>query len=77
MGFKKFEGYLLGREVVVESDHSPLEWIFGKNIAGTLARLQRFSLRCLEFDITLKYEPRKLIPVAHALSRVCFKEEVQ
>ena len=53
---KKFEGYLCGREVVVESNHSPLEWIFKENIAKTLARLKRFSLRCLKFDFIVKYK---------------------
>ena len=74
-GLEKFEYYLHGREVVVETDHSPLEQIFKKNIAEALARLQRFLLRCLNFDITVKYKPGKSIPVADALSRVCFKEE--
>ena len=74
-GLEKFEYYLLGRKVVVETDHSPLEQIFKKNIAEAPARLQRFLLRCLKFDITAKYKPGKAIPVADALSRVCFKEE--
>ena len=74
-GLEKFEYYLLGREVIVETDHSPLEQIFKKNIAEAPARLQRFLLRCLKFDITVKYKPGKSIPVADALSRVCFKEE--
>ena len=74
-GLEKFEYYLLGRKVVVETDHSPLEQIFKKNIAEAPARLQRFLLRCLKFDITVKYKPGKAIPVADALSRVCFKEE--
>ena len=39
------------------------------------AKLQRFQLRCLKFDITVKYKPRKAIPVSDALSRVCYKEE--
>ena len=74
-GLEKFEYYLLGRKVVVETDHSPLEQIFKKNIAEAPARLQRFLLRCLKFDITMKYKPGKAIPVADALSRMCFKEE--
>ena len=73
-GLEKFEYYLLGRKVVVETDHSPLEQIFKKNIVEAPARLQRFLLRCLKFDITVKYKPGKAVPVADALSRVCFKE---
>ena len=44
---------------------------FGKNIADAPARLQRILLRCLRFDIDIKYRPGPTIPVADALSRVC------
>ena len=71
-GLEKFEYYLLGRQVLVETDHSPLEQIFKKNLAEVPSRLQRFILRCLKFDIQVKYKPGKTIPVADALSRVCF-----
>ena len=40
----------------------------------TLSRFQWFILKCLKFDIQVKYKPRKTIPVADALSRVCFTE---
>ena len=60
----------------MKRDHSPLEQIFKKNIAEAPARLHRFLLGCLKFDITVKYKPGKAIPVADALLRVCFKEEV-
>ena len=74
-GLEKFEYYLLGRKVVVETDHSPLEQIFKKTLLKHQPDFQRFLLRCLKFDITVKYKPGKAIPVADALSRVCFKEE--
>ena len=73
-GLEKFEYYLLGRKVQVETDHSPLEQIFKKNIAEAPARLQRMLLRCLKFDIDVKYKKGKDIPMADALSRVCFKK---
>ena len=68
-----FGYYLLGREVLVETDHSPLEQIFKKNFADVPSRLQRFILRCLKFDIQVQYKPGRAIPVADVLSRVCFK----
>ena len=40
----KFEYYLCGRKVIEETDHSPLEQIFKKNIAEAPARLQRLLL---------------------------------
>ena len=75
-GLEKFEYYLLGREVIVETDHSPLEQIFRKNLADAPARLQRMLLRCLRFDVEVKYKPGKSIPVADALSRVCLQKKV-
>ena len=44
-GLEKFEYYLMGRHTVVESDHSPLEQIFRKNIAEAPSRLQRMRSR--------------------------------
>lgn len=76
-GLEKFNFYLMGRHTLVETDHSPLEQIFKKNIGQAPARLQRFLLRCLKFDITVKYKPGIKIPVADALSRVCFKKNSQ
>ena len=70
---EKFEYYLYGRKVIIETDHSPPEQIFKKNIAEAPARLQRLLLRCMKFDITVRYKAGKSIPVADALSRVCFK----
>ena len=75
-GLEKFEYYLLGRHTLVETDHSPLEQIFKKNIAEAPARLQRLLLRCMKFDIEVKYRRGETIPVADALSRVCTTPEV-
>ena len=70
-GLEKFEYYLLGRNMTVETDHSPLEQIFKKNINEAPGRLQRLLLRCLRFDVNVQYKPGRSIPVADALSRVC------
>ena len=72
-GLEKFEYYIYGRKVIVETYHSPHEQIFKKNIAKAPARLQRLLLRCIRFYITVQCKARKSIPVADALSRVCFK----
>lgn len=74
-GLEKFEYYLLGRRTLVETDHSPLEQIFKKNIAEAPGRLQRLLLRCLRFDVEVKYRPGKTIPVADTLSRMCFEKK--
>ena len=61
-GLEKFEYYLYGIKVIVETDHSPLEQIFKKNIAEAPARLQKLLLRCMKFDITVRYQAGKSIP---------------
>ena len=76
-GLEKFEYYLMGRHTLVETDHSPLEQIFKKNIAEAPSRLQRMLLRCLRFDINVVYKPGTKIPVADALSRVCVQPDQQ
>ena len=67
----------MGRTTIIETDHSPLEQIFKKNIREAPGRLQRFLLRCLQFDVQVKYKPGKTIPVVDALSRVCFDKSQQ
>ena len=73
---EKFEYYLLGREVIVETDHSPLGQIFKKNLAEAPIHLERMLLRCLRFNVHVKYKPGKSIPVADALSRLCVMREI-
>ena len=75
-GLEKFEYYPLGRHTLVETDHSPLEQISKKNIAEAPALLQRLLLRCMKFDIEVRYRRGETIPVADALSRVCTAMEV-
>ena len=70
-GLEKFEYYLLGRHTLVETDHSPLKQIFKKDIEEAPARLQSLLLRCMKFDIEVRYRRGESIPVADAKSRVC------
>lgn len=74
-GLEKFEFYLLERHTLVETDHSPLEQIFKKNIAEAPARLQRLLRQCLKFDIEVKYRRGENISVADALSHVCLRRK--
>ena len=73
-GLEKFEYYLLDRRIIVETDHSPLEQIFKKNINEAPSRLQRLLLRCLRFDVNVQYKQGRSIPVADALSRVSHRK---
>ncbi|KAL6471840.1 hypothetical protein MHYP_G00204900 [Metynnis hypsauchen] len=68
-GCKRFHQYLYGRQVVVESDHKPLESIMRKPLAVAPPRLQRMILQLQRYDIVITHKPGKQIPVADTLSR--------
>ncbi|KAK9513152.1 hypothetical protein VZT92_026713 [Zoarces viviparus] len=68
-GCRRFHKYLYGRQVIVESDHKPLESIMRKPLAAAPPRLQRMILQLQRYDITITHKPGKQIPVADTLSR--------
>ena len=49
---------------------NPMEAIFKKKLSSCPARLQRFVLRALKYDIEVKYVKGTEVPIADALSRV-------
>ena len=69
-GLKRFRHHVFGRNVLVETDHKPLESIVQKNLHVAPPRLARMSLRVQRYHITVKYVPGKQIPLADALSRI-------
>lgn len=68
-GCEKFHHYVYGKNVIVQSDHKPLESIFKKPLNDTTLRLQRLRLRSQFYNITLCYKPGKELLLADALSR--------
>ena len=68
-GMEKFEDYLYGRKVKVESDHKPLETILKKSLLSAPKRLQRMMLRLQKFDIDVVYKQGPLMYMADTLSR--------
>ena len=68
-GCRRFHQYLYGRQVIVESDHKPLESIMRKPLAAAPPRLQRMILQLQRYDISIEHKPGKQIPVADTLSR--------
>ena len=76
-GCQKFQYYVHGRQVEVESDHKPLENIFGKPLAETPLRIQRFLLQPQKNDITVKYNPVKSMYVSDTLSRMYLPDTVE
>ena len=55
-GMEKFETYLHGRKVLVESDHKPLEEIFKKSLFNAPKRLQRMLLRPQRYEFEVSYK---------------------
>ena len=68
-GMEKFETYVYGRNVKVETDHKPLEIICQKSLATASKRLQRMLLALQKYDFDFVYIPGKQMHMADALSR--------
>ncbi|XP_036345642.1 uncharacterized protein LOC118754876, partial [Rhagoletis pomonella] len=76
-GCIKFDQQIYGKDILVETDHKPLEAIFKKCINDCPARLQSIRLRLQRYNITVKYKPGKELFLADALSRAyCIHEKL-
>ncbi|CAB3997901.1 retrotransposon-like family member retr-1, partial [Paramuricea clavata] len=71
---EKFNHYVFGKKVVIETDHKPLESIWKKSITSASPRLQRLLLRMSKYDVDLRYIEGKKNVIADALSRVSCME---
>ena len=69
-GLERFHYFIYGKSCTIHTDHKPLEAIFKKKLSSCPARLQRFVLRALKYDVTVKYVKGAEVPIADALSRV-------
>ena len=65
---ERFHIYVYGREFQLETDHKPLECIFGKTSKPS-ARIERWVLRLQCFNFKVVYRPGKT-NIADALSRL-------
>lgn len=69
-GFERFHQYISGQQqVLVQSDHKPLEIIMKTPLASAPPRLQRMLLRLQKYSIKVEHIPSKQIPVADTLSK--------
>lgn len=69
-GLKQFHYFIYGKSCTSHTDQKPLETIFKKKLSNCSARIQRFVLRALKYDDTVKYVKRAEVPITDALSRV-------
>ena len=71
----KFYQYLYSKQdVVVHSDHQPLETIFKKPLRSAPKRLQRMMLQLQPFKFTVVYKKGKYMYLADTLSRAALKQ---
>ena len=68
-GYQRFDQYIYGKKVTIQSDHKPLEAIMKKPMQNTPPRLQRMLLSLQKYDIDLVYLAGKesiLYTLSHA-----------
>eukprot|EP00117_Sycon_ciliatum_P027910 scpid26178/ scgid22563/ Retrovirus-related Pol polyprotein from transposon opus; Protease; Reverse transcriptase; Endonuclease len=68
-GLVKFRQFVLGRQVIVFTDHKPLVAIVKKEFDQVPARVQRWLLAILPYDFQLTYTPGTSMICTDALSR--------
>ena len=73
-GCKRFHNYVSFREVVVETDHKPLEAIFCKPLHKTPLRLQRMLMGLQRYKLNVMYKKGSELIIADALSRAYLPE---
>lgn len=66
---KRFNDYIFGKSVIVETDHQPLISIMKKPLHMAPIRLQRMMLSLQRYSIELIYKKGKDLHIADALSR--------
>ena len=67
---ERFSNYILGKQVLLETDHKPLVPLFNtKHLDDLPPRILRFRLHLMQFDYTISHVPGKLLYTADTLSR--------
>ena len=67
-----FNQYTYGRQVTIQSDHKPLEYILNKPLSEVPPRIQRLLIRLQKYQFLVKYVPGKDLHIADSLSRTHF-----
>ena len=69
-GLVKFRQYILGRHVLVYTDHKPLIHIVKKSFDDVPARIQRWLMALLPYDFSLQHMPGSTMTLTDAFSRL-------
>lgn len=70
----RFEQYIIGRTVIVQSDHKPLQSILTKPLLTAPKRLQRMLLALQRYNFSLEFVPGNRMFIADLLSRLHLEE---
>lgn len=76
-GVERLHQYTYGWRVVVDSDHKPLEMIFGKPLASVPRQLKKMFMHLQWYDIDIQYKKGSEMYLADTLSRHFSGDEVQ
>ena len=74
---ERFHQFVYGNDIVVQSDHKPLEAIMTKPLSQTPPRIQRLLIRLQKYNLTVQFVPGKLMFIADTLSRAYLTETVE
>ena len=67
---EKFSDYVLGKDILLETDHKPLVPLLGSKSLDTLPpRVLRFRIRLTRFQYNISHVPGKTLYIADILSR--------
>ncbi len=65
----RFDQYVFGREITVETDHKPLEVILRKPLFAAPKRLQRMMMQLQKYNLKVVYKRGTEMYIADTLSR--------
>ena len=71
----RFDQYVYGRHISVESDHQPLQILVKKPLKDVPRRLQRMLLELQRYDYNLTYKKGELLFIADSLSRAYVEDK--
>lgn len=74
---ERFHQFVYGNDIIVQSDHKPLEAIMRKPLSQTPPRIQRLLIRLQKYNLTVHFVPGKLMFIADTLSRAYLNETVE
>ena len=66
---QRFDQYVYGRAVIVESGHQPLETMSKKPLRNAPRRIQRMTLELQRYDVTITYKRGAMLVLADTLSQ--------